>query len=91
MGGNRYSNMEQRIVSALKHRVVRFRYQKLDGTMRNAVGTLNPRIIGKYRPNVSIREILIADKTNRYFDIECQQWRRVSANAKVELIADLKK
>lgn len=83
--------MEKRIVSALKHRVVCFRYEKLDGKMRYAKGTLNPRIIAKYCDKITLAQIITADSTNRYFDIECKQWRRVAANAKVELLADLKR
>lgn len=48
--------------------VVKFKYQKLDGTIREAIGTLNPSLVGsEISPNREGEQV--------YFDLEKNDFR----------------
>lgn len=60
--------------------VVKFAYKKVDGSIRNAIGTLNPNFIGG-----EVRETTGASfGTLKYYDLEAQGWR----SCKVENVLD---
>ena len=68
----------QDMVKALKEelhkREVKFKYTKKDGSVRDAVGTLNIDIMGKENePTGSAKSI--PENQIRYFDINSQGWR----------------
>ncbi len=59
-----------RLTKRMRAGVVRFAYEKADGTLRRAAGTLNDtadRIKGTGRPDDG--------QTLRYFDVEANGWR----------------
>lgn len=59
-----------RLTKRMRTGVVRFAYEKADGTLRRAAGTLNDtadRIKGAGRPDDG--------QTLRYFDVEANGWR----------------
>lgn len=51
--------------------ICKFYYQKVDGSMREAYGTLSDRIV----PQTSTNNRRKNDTTQTYFDTERQEWR----------------
>lgn len=73
----------------LKNDKVYFQYEKIDGTVRKAHGTLNIRLIPEnLRPkdkDDSSNDVIDSSmntkiKNIKYFDIEKEQWRSISKN-----------
>lgn len=53
--------------------VVRFQFKKVDGSIRNALGTLNPQFLGSERPQAETTGASFG--TLKYYDLEAQGWR----------------
>ena len=53
-----------RLVIAMRTKDVSFCYRKVDGTIREAIGTLRSRFVGKDSDTIQI-----------YFDVDKQAWR----------------
>ena len=66
-----WRNAKLRIAMAL--RIVRFYFQKVDGTIREAYGTLNSRRITAATTSGDTRKK--NDTVQVYFDTEKQEWR----------------
>lgn len=67
-----WANKKLKAAMALK--IVKFYFQKVDGTMREAYGTLN----GKYIPSVNLStgsNRKSNDTVQVFFDTEKQEWR----------------
>ncbi|MGV8092499.1 MAG: SH3 beta-barrel fold-containing protein [Mangrovibacterium sp.] len=61
-----------KLLQALKNGIVRFYFQKVDGSLREAWGTLNE----KYLPKVTGEDARRKNETVQvYFDTERQEWR----------------
>jgi hypothetical protein len=56
---------------AMKSKIVKFYYQKVDGTMREAYGTLSDRLM----PATGNDNRKKNDTVQVYYDTECQEWR----------------
>ena len=68
---------------------VYFSYEKKDGTMRDALGTLNFDLIPEeFRPKDSSEGDYKESTNIRYFDIDKQGWRSISNNAKTVFILE---
>lgn len=70
--------MNATLINALQNGVAVFTFVKKNGELRKAIGTTNARIIAKVSPRTKVNDLVVADATNRYFDLECRQWRRVA-------------
>ena len=58
---------------------VHFEYTKKDGTLREAIGTLNPELIpGDMKPKDSSTNIT----NTRYYDLDKNAWRSISYETK---------
>ena len=62
--------LNHKLVAELKTRVVEFYYQKTDGTMRQAFGTLQSSVV----PATAGTKRTI-DNCQVYFDLDRQEWR----------------
>lgn len=59
----------------LKNRVVTFKYNKKDGSVREAKGTTNLELIpSECRPNPH-SSYTVNESTTRYYDVEKNGWR----------------
>jgi len=59
---------------------VHFEYAKVDGTLREALGTLNPELIPV---EMQPKESRPTDYVNlRYFDLDKNAWRSISGDTK---------
>ncbi len=68
------NEMVHQLKAEMRLREVKFKYQKKDGTIRDAVGTLNSEIYGnENEPTGSNRSI--PENQVRYFDTVSQGWR----------------
>lgn len=56
----------------MRHRIVRFYFRKVDGTMREAFGTLSDRIVS---PTSGTSARRTNDTVQIYYDTERQEWR----------------
>jgi len=64
-----WANVKLRI--AMKSKTVKFYFQKVDGTVREAFGTLSDKLT----PETSGVERKKSDTVQTYFDTERQEWR----------------
>lgn len=68
---DKFLELNQKLVKEMQKRVVRFKYRKLDGSIRTAIGTLQkdllPKIKGTGRP--------MKEDSQLYFDVEKQSYR----------------
>lgn len=55
-----------KLKAEMKKRIVKFYFQKIDGSLREAYGTTNPETTGTRKP---------ADTVQTYFDTEKQEYR----------------
>ena len=62
-----------KVKAAMKSRIVKFYFQKVDGTLREAYGTLNASAYGSQAPQGTGRKT--SDPVQTYFDTEKQEWR----------------
>ena len=65
-----WKNFKLRV--AMSKGIVKFYFQKVDGTIREAYGTLNERIIPAIAGTDNRKK---NDTTQTYFDTEKQEWR----------------
>jgi hypothetical protein len=65
-----WANMKLRILMAI--RIMKFYFQKVDGTIREAYGTLNEGLVPATAGNDTRRK---NDTVQTYFDTEKQEWR----------------
>lgn len=56
---------------AMAARIVKFYFQKVDGSIREAYGTLNPSVM----PATNSSNRKANDTVQTYFDTECQEFR----------------
>lgn len=63
---------------AFQQNVVRFTFKKLDGTVREAVGTTNPNMIENLGGKNPKSEFNPNSKSFSFFDTEKKEWRSVS-------------
>ncbi len=61
-----------KLLEALRIGIVRFYFQKVDGSLREAWGTLNEKYLPKTTGEDTRRK---NDSVQTYFDTECQEWR----------------
>lgn len=60
---------------------VHFSYRKSDGTIREAVGTLNPDLIpSKFAPKETSKNV---GENLKYFDLEKEAWRSIQLDASI--------
>jgi len=62
-----------KLLQALKKGIVKFYFQKVDGSIREAWGTLNEKYLSKHTGEESNRRR--NETVQPYFDTECQEWR----------------
>jgi len=72
------------LINALDSSVVRFRFKKLDGSIRTALGTRNELLIPKQEEIKFIDDI--SNKSTVYFDLEEKAFRSFSKQAEVAII-----
>ena len=72
------------LINVLDENVTRFQFKKLDGSIRNALGTRNELLIPKEEEIKFIDDI--SDKSVVYFDLEARAFRSFSKNAEVSVI-----
>lgn len=60
-----------KLVAAMRVRIVKFYFQKVDGSIREAYGTLMPDVI----PTVATADRRRNDTVQTYFDTERQEYR----------------
>lgn len=67
-----------KLVQALNSGVVSFRYQKMDGTIREATGTRNAKYLNEVVGLTPSQSVITTDigKMINYYDTEKQDWRR---------------
>jgi len=65
-----WANFKLRV--AMTSNIVKFYFQKVDGTIREAYGTLNERVIPPVAGNDNRKK---SDTVTVYFDTEKQEWR----------------
>lgn len=65
----------------LSRGVVQFAFKKLDGTLRNAVGTTNLSAIPQENHPRGVRQS--SPKVVVFFDIEKREWRSVNHNQEI--------
>ncbi|MDR0573034.1 MAG: SH3 beta-barrel fold-containing protein [Tannerella sp.] len=65
-----WANMKLRILMAI--RIVKFYFQKVDGSIREAYGTLSDRLVPATAGNDTRKK---NDTVQTYFDTEKQEWR----------------
>lgn len=75
------------LASQLKTNVVTFRYLKKDNTTRNAIGTLDPRLLPAVAPKTPSDKPAKAQPTGqfRYFDLEANAWRGFAEAGIIEI------
>jgi hypothetical protein len=61
-----------KLLQALKNGIVRFYFQKVDGSLREAWGTLNEKYLPKVTGDDTRKK---NDTVQTYFDTERQEWR----------------
>ena len=64
--------------------VVRFNFKKLDGSIRNALGTRNPDLVPKDECIKLIDDI--SNKSTVYFDLEVKEFRSMSNSCEVAVL-----
>ena len=67
-------DMVRQLKAEMKVREVKFMYQKKDGSIRNAVGTLNPSIYGSENAPIGSNKT-IPENQIRYYDTNSDGWR----------------
>jgi hypothetical protein len=72
------------LINLLDENVARFQFKKLDGSIRNALGTRNELLIPKEECIKFIDDI--SDKSVVYFDLEERAFRSFSKQAEVSII-----
>jgi hypothetical protein len=72
------------LINLLDENVARFQFKKLDGSIRNALGTRNELLIPKEECINRIDDISL--KSVVYFDLEERAFRSFSKNAEVSVI-----
>ena len=71
-----------KLVELLNSSIVKFKYQKPDGSIKEAYGTTDPS-----RTNKVIKEATLTTQGYiPYFNIETDSWKTISASSKIELI-----
>lgn len=71
--------------SKLNTGVHRFQFNKKDGSIREALGTRNPSLIPNH---LSISEVDdISNKSVVFYDLEIEEYRSLTADARVSLIS----
>jgi hypothetical protein len=65
-----WANMKLKKVMTL--RIVKFYFQKVDGSIREAYGTLNTNVVPAVTGNDTRKK---NDTVQTYYDTECQEWR----------------
>lgn len=60
-----------KLVTAMRTRIVKFYFQKVDGSIREAWGTLRPDLLPETKSDDRKRN----ETTQVYFDTECQEYR----------------
>ena len=83
------NNQKVELANALKKelhkRTVKFKYNKKDGSVREAKGTLNSFIYGKENePAGSSRSV--SENQIRYFDIDANGWRSFLVENLIDII-----
>jgi hypothetical protein len=73
----------QILKSRLREGIVQFAFEKLDGSLRTAVGTTNLSNIPTESHPQGMREA--SEKVVTFFDIEKREWRSVSILRKIYL------
>lgn len=76
----------ERFKKELRKGEVKFKYYKVNGDIRDAVGTLNPDIIGKENMPNGDKEINYSDYNIRYFDLEKKDWRSFKVSNLISII-----
>ena len=64
-------NNLEKLVERMRHEVVAFTYEKKDGTMREARGTLDARLC----PPTHGRQVPKREHLQTYYDVDKQQYR----------------
>lgn len=67
----------------LREGVVDFEYEKKDGTLREAKGTLSPNHIPEDQHPQSDREKDLNGSNLKYWDLDRNAWRALSSNTEV--------
>ena len=72
------------LISLLDQNVARFQFKKLDGSVRNALGTRNESLVPKEDEVSFIDDI--SKKSVVFWDLEEKEFRSFSKNAEVSVI-----
>lgn len=64
--------------NAFQQNIVRFKYKKLDGSTREAIGTTNLTVIERVGGKVPQSAFDPNSKSFSYFDLEKKEWRSIS-------------
>ena len=72
------------LINVLDENVTRFQFKKLDGSIRNALGTRNELLIPKEEGVTYLDDI--SNKSVVFWDLEEKAFRSFSKNAEVSLI-----
>lgn len=67
------ASLNERLQDQLRNGVAHFVYKKIDGTFRNAIGTLSTRLIERSQRGKGIRKV--KNTTQVFFDVEKNEWR----------------
>ena len=69
------SELEE-LLEQLHSRIVRFSYRKMDGSLREAIGTLKPSVLDKLSANTKPRR-RISSRSDCivYYDLDREDWR----------------
>ena len=71
---NNNQEMVKELKNELRKREVRFKYQKKDGSTRDAIGTLNSKIYGKENEPTGNGKV-VPENQVRYYDLNSEGWR----------------
>ena len=63
--------MNAKLRMAMRERIVKFYFQKVDGSLREAFGTLSEKVI----PTTQVAGRKMNDTCQVYFDTEKEEWR----------------
>lgn len=71
-------SIEKNVIQSLIEGEATFQYRKLDGTLRNARGTINETLIPSEKRAKS--EVATDGPIQNYFDLEANDWRAFHTN-----------
>jgi len=72
-------NLEN-LIDAMKQGVVEFSFNKKDGSIRKAYGTLNLNFIANSKLPLNNINITANQKVLNFFDVEFMEWRSMAKN-----------